>query len=89
MKLRASRIERMLAKVEATLVLVRRHPRLRRNVRKQPTLIRKYSPHASLRRYRKTESANPRYGEGFFSKLLGDFFSNRLRAIERDAGASG
>src|SRR6516164_8749833 len=31
--------------------MVRRHPRLRRNVRKQPTLIRKYSPHASLRRF--------------------------------------
>src|SRR5262249_11486996 len=52
--------------------MVRRHPRLRRNVRKQPTMIRKYPPHASLRRFaiEKTESANPRYGEGFFSKLL-------------------
>src|SRR5262249_29386654 len=31
--------------------MVRPHPRLRRNVRKQPTLIRKYPPHASLRRF--------------------------------------
>src|SRR5262249_17586511 len=31
--------------------MVRRHPRLRRNVRKEPTLIGKYSPHASLRRF--------------------------------------
>src|SRR5262249_26083466 len=31
--------------------MVRRHPRLRRNVRKQPTLIRKSPPHASLRRF--------------------------------------
>src|SRR5450631_1263007 len=51
--------------------MARRNPRLRRYVRKQPTLILKSTPHANLRRFViETESSYSRYGEGFFSKLL-------------------
>src|SRR6516164_4329613 len=54
--------------------MVRRHPRLRRNVRKQPTLIRKYPPHASLRRFaiEKLNQQIHAMARGFFSKLLVD-----------------
>ena len=51
--------------------MVRRQPCLRRDVGKQPTLVRKYPPHASPRRFViETKLAVPRYGESFFSKLL-------------------
>lgn len=51
--------------------MVRRYPRLRRDIRKQPALIDKCSPHVSLRRFViETESSNYRRGDGFFSRLL-------------------
>src|SRR5882757_10779143 len=51
--------------------VVRRHPCLRRDVRKQPALIRKSAPHASPRRFMiMIESSTAGLCEGFFSRLL-------------------
>src|SRR6202166_873318 len=54
--------------------VVRRHPCLRRDVRKQPALIRKSAPHASPRRFMiMIESSTAGLCEGFFSRLLEPF----------------
>ena len=55
--------------------MLRPHPRLRRNVRKQPTLIGKYPSHASLRRFviEKLNQQILAMARSFFSKLLEKF----------------
>src|ERR1700688_5050881 len=54
--------------------VLRRHQCLRRDVRKQPALIRKSAPHASPRRFMiMIESSTAALCEGFFSRLLEPF----------------